>query len=57
MCSRLFQIYQKRTPTFIAEVTTLIAALILLCDSPVDLCLFHSLLLPFYWGIFLLAAL
>ena len=57
MCSRLFQIYQKRTPTFVAEVSTLVASLILLCDPPLDSCDFHSTLLPFYWGIFLLAAL
>ena len=57
MCSKLFQIYQKRTPTFIAELTTLIAALVLLCDPPIITCPLHSILIPFYWGLLLLSSL
>ena len=30
MCSKLFQIYQKRTPTFLAEVVILVGAMLML---------------------------
>ena len=58
MCSRLFQIYQKRTPTFIAEITSLVASLLLLWDTPVvETCALYPTLRTFYWSVFLLSSL
>ena len=39
MCSQLFQIYQKRTPTFLAEVVVLVATgLLLLKPNEMNMC-------------------
>lgn len=39
MCTKLMQIYQKRTPTFLAEITTLVATVILLAQTHSPACL------------------
>lgn len=38
MCTKLMQIYQKRTPTFLAEITALVAALLLLLQHSQQQC-------------------
>jgi hypothetical protein len=55
MCSKLFQIYQKRTPTFLAEIVILVAsALLLLRPSPPQ-CGIEPTLHVFYLTVFGLA--
>lgn len=56
MCSQLFQIYQKRTPTFLAEVVVLVAAgLLLLKPNEMDMCGLQPTLHGFYLLVFALA--
>ncbi len=55
MCHKLIQIYQKRTPTFLAEITILVAALLLLLRQPPPNCAIHSHLYAFYAFVLALA--
>lgn len=49
MCSKLIQIYQKRTPTFLAEVTILVTTLLLILQEPRRQCGQQPILYLFYW--------
>jgi hypothetical protein len=56
MCSQLFQIYQKRTPTFLAEVVVLVASgILLLKTNEMDMCALQPTLHGFYLLVFALA--
>lgn len=54
-CSKLFQIYQKRTPTFLAEIVVLMASGLMLFRPASQQCGIQTTLSTFYLTVFLLA--
>jgi hypothetical protein len=57
MCSKLVQIYQKRTPTFLAQVALLVAVILLLLQPSDTQCELQPVLNRFYWAILAAGAL
>lgn len=55
MCSKLFQIYQKRTPTFLAEIVILMASLLMLLRPATLECSIQPTLATFYLVVLVLA--
>ena len=56
MCTQLFQIYQKRTPTFLAEIVALVAtALLLASPSKGEECGLEGTLRMFYMTVLIVA--
>jgi hypothetical protein len=49
------RIYQKRTPTFLAEITGLITTLLLIIQEPAKHCGMQIFIYYFYWGVLCLA--
>ena len=52
MCSKLVQIYQKRTPTFLAQGALLTAVVVLLVQPEPTSCSLAHLYRNFYWALF-----
>lgn len=55
MCSKLFQIYQKRTPTFLAEVVILVGALLMVLKERELQCGIQPILEQFYYIVLVLS--
>lgn len=55
MCSKLFQIYQKRTPTFLAEVVIVVGALLMVVKEREVQCGIQGMLEQFYYIVLLVS--